>query len=86
MIYALSVKRKKWLEIVKKLDFTLLLAKYYLYINKLAPKDLSLDEFRARISWRYWELWGKSEAQINLQRELVAYQHALIKSDYSTFW
>ena len=26
---------------------------YYLYINKLAPKDLSLDEFKARISWRY---------------------------------
>ena len=28
-------------------------AKYYLYINKLAPKDLSLDEFKAKISWRY---------------------------------
>ena len=39
--------------IVKKLDFTLLFAKYYLYINKLAPKDLSLDEFKAKISWRY---------------------------------
>ena len=37
----------------KKLDFTLLFAKYYLYINKLAPKDLSLDEFKAKISWRY---------------------------------
>ena len=37
--------------IVKKLDFTLLLAKYYLYINKLAPKDLSLDELR--INWSY---------------------------------
>ena len=21
--------------------------------NKLAPKDLSLDEFKAKISWRY---------------------------------
>ena len=39
--------------IVKKLDFTLLFAKYYLYINKKAPKDLSLDEFKAKISWRY---------------------------------
>ena len=28
-------------------------AKYYLYINKLAPKDLSLDEVKAKISWRY---------------------------------
>ena len=37
--------------IVKKLDFTLLFAKYYLYRNKLAPKDLSLDEFKAKISW-----------------------------------
>ena len=27
-------------------DFTLLFAKYYLYKNKLAPKGLSLDEFR----------------------------------------
>ena len=36
------------MEIVKKLDFTLLLAKYYLYINELAPKDLSLDEFKAK--------------------------------------
>ena len=34
-------------EIVKKLYFTLLVAKYYLYINKLAPKDLSLDELKA---------------------------------------
>ena len=41
------------MEIVKKLDFTLLLAKYYLYNNKLAPKDLALDKFKARISWRY---------------------------------
>ena len=35
------------LDIVKKPYFTLLVAKYYLYINKLAPKDLSLD----------WEVW-----------------------------
>ena len=28
-------------------------AKYYLYINKLAHKDLSLDEFMAKINWRY---------------------------------
>ena len=41
------------LEIVKKPYFTLLVAKYYLYINKLAPKDLSLDEFKARINWSY---------------------------------
>ena len=38
---------------IVKLDFTLLFAKYYLYINKLAPKDLSSDEFKAKISWRY---------------------------------
>ena len=38
------------LAIVKKLDFTLLFGKYYLYINKLAPKDLSLDEFKAKVS------------------------------------
>ena len=44
------VLQTKWF---KKLDFTLLFAKYYLYINKLAPKDLSLDEFKAKISWRY---------------------------------
>ena len=31
----------------------LLFAKYYLHINKLAPEDLSLDEFKAKISWRY---------------------------------
>ena len=46
-------KNQSSLAIVKKLDFTLLCAKYYLYINKLAPKDLSLDEFKAKISWRY---------------------------------
>ena len=40
-------------EIVKNLDFTLLFAKYYLYITKLAPKDLCLDEFKAKISSRY---------------------------------
>ena len=39
--------------IVKKLDITLLFAKYYLYINKLAAKDLSLDEFKAKVSWSY---------------------------------
>ena len=39
--------------IVKKFDFTLLFAKYYLYINKLALKELSLDKFKAKISWRY---------------------------------
>ena len=33
------------MEIVKKLDFSLLLAKYYLYINKLAPKYLAVDKF-----------------------------------------
>ena len=27
-------------------------AKYYLYINKLAHKDLSLDEFMAKINWQ----------------------------------
>ena len=31
-------------------DFTLLFAKYYLYKNKLAPKELSLDDFKAIIS------------------------------------
>ena len=29
---------------VKKPDFTLLFAKYFLHTNKLAPKKLSLDE------------------------------------------
>ena len=54
-IYGLNNDRKNQRSsaIVKKLDFTLLFAKYYLYINKLAPKDLSLDEFKAKISWRY---------------------------------
>ena len=46
-------KNQSLLAIVKKLDFTLLFAKYYLYITKLAPKDLSLDKFKAKISWRY---------------------------------
>ena len=40
-------KNQSSLEIVKKPYFTLLVAKYYLYINKLAPKDLSLDELKA---------------------------------------
>ena len=43
-------KNQSSLDIVKKLDFTPLFAKYYMYINKLAPKDLSLDEFKAKIS------------------------------------
>ena len=49
LIFDLYNDRKKQSssEIVKKLYFTLLVAKYYLYINKLAPKDLSLDEFKA---------------------------------------
>ena len=34
----------------QKARFSLLLAKNYLYMNKLAPKDLALDEFKARIS------------------------------------
>ena len=46
-------KNQSLLAIAKKLDFTLLFAKYYLYITKLAPKDLSLDKFKAKISWRY---------------------------------
>ena len=55
LIFGLNNDRKNQSSsaIVKKLDFTLLFAKYYLYINKLAPKDLSLDEFKAKISWRY---------------------------------
>ena len=55
LIFGLNNERKNQSSsaIVKKLDFTLLFAKYYLYINKLAPKDLSLDEFKAKISWRY---------------------------------
>ena len=40
-------------EIGKKLDFSLLFAKYYLYINNLTPKDSSLDECKGKISWRY---------------------------------
>ena len=55
LIFGLNndIKNQSSLPIVKKLDFTLLFAKYYLYINKLAPKDLSLDEFKAKISWWY---------------------------------
>ena len=55
LIFGLNNDRKDQSSsaIVKKLDFTLLFAKYYLFINKLAPKDLSLDEFKAKISWRY---------------------------------
>ena len=55
LIFGLNNERKNQssLAIVKKLDFTLLFAKYYLYINKLAPKDLSLDQFKAKVSWRY---------------------------------
>ena len=54
LIFGLNNDRKNQSSsaIVKKLDFTILFAKYYLYINKLAPKDLSLDEFKAKISWR----------------------------------
>ena len=53
LIFGLNSERKNQSssEIVKKLDFTLLFAKYYMYINKLAPKDLTLDEFKAKISW-----------------------------------
>ena len=52
LIFGLNSERKNQSssEIVKKLDFTLLFAKYYMYINKLAPKDLTLDEFKAKIS------------------------------------
>ena len=55
LIFGLNNDRKNQSSsaIVKKLDFTLLFAKYYLYINKLAPKDLSLDEFKAKVSWSY---------------------------------
>ena len=35
-------KNQSSLAIVKKLDFTLLFAKNYLYINNLAPKDLEV--------------------------------------------
>ena len=31
----------------QKARFSLLLAKHYLYMNKLAPKDLALDKFKA---------------------------------------
>ena len=43
LIFGLNNDRKNQSSsaIVKKLDFTLLFAKYYLYINRLAPKDLS---------------------------------------------
>ena len=53
LIFGLNSERKNQSssDIVKKLDFTLLFAKYYMYINKLAPKDLTLDEFKAKISW-----------------------------------
>ena len=55
LIFGLNDDRKNQSSsaIVKNLDFILLFAQYYLYINKLAPKDLSLDEFKAKISWRY---------------------------------
>ena len=55
LIFGLNDDRKNHssLAIVKKLDFTLLFTQYYLYINKLAPKDLSLDEFKTKISWNY---------------------------------
>ena len=45
LIFGLNNDRKNQSssEIVKKFDFTLLFAKYYLYTNKLAPKKLSLD-------------------------------------------
>ena len=45
LIFGLNNDRKNQSssEIVKKFDFTLLFAKYYLYTNKLAPKELSLD-------------------------------------------
>ena len=47
------MEESKLIKNCQKARFTLLFAKYYLYINKLAPKDLSLDEFKAKISWRY---------------------------------
>ena len=52
LMFGLNSERKNQSssDIVKKLDFTLLFARYYMYINKLAPKDLTLDEFKAKIS------------------------------------
>ena len=52
LIFGLNNDRKNQSasEIVKKLDYTLLFAKYYLYINKKAPKDLSFDKLKAKIS------------------------------------
>ena len=44
--------RNDW-KLSKSSILLLCFAKYYLYINKLAPKDLSLDEFKARINWSY---------------------------------
>ena len=53
LIFGLNNDRKNQSssEIVKKFDFTPLFAKYYLYTNTLAPKELSLDEFNQLEVW-----------------------------------
>ena len=37
----------------KTLNFTILFPKYYLYTQKLSLKELSLNEFIVKFTWRY---------------------------------
>ena len=38
---------------VKKLNYCLLVAKYYLYCQKLNKKQLNFDEFKQRIAFKF---------------------------------
>ena len=46
-------KKQNTFKINKKLNFTILFAKYYLYTQKLSLKELSLNEFIVKLTWRY---------------------------------
>ena len=63
------------MEIVKRLDFTLLITKNYLYMNKLAPKDLALDEFKAK---NQLEVWFRKTPSFNKLERIQLYQNNLL--------
>jgi len=46
-------KKQNTFKINKKLNFTILFVKYYLYTQKLSLKELSLNEFIVKLTWRY---------------------------------
>ena len=46
-------KKQNTFKINKKLNYTILFAKYYLYTQKLSLRELSLNEFIVKFTWRY---------------------------------